>query len=291
MSSSSSSSVNIAALKSQGDKHYQTKNYHGAINAYTSAIDMAENSEEPLLGTLYSNRCACFLNLDKANEALEDALSCTQLKPTWAKAFARLGSCYLKLNRKEDAIRAYERAVSLEPSHSEYTKGVAAARNASTSSSFGGSGSFPSFNPSSFANSFSNMFSGGNNNNLNGANIIDNAKRLLTGLVTKATTWWFSLDERSRNYLILSVVGLIAYFYFFRSPSYSYGGSGYSDYGGGFFGGGGGGGLSWTTWAGIMYAVSKCVHTFLSMLPLVLLVLIFPPNSYSFLFCIYIYTV
>lgn len=262
MSSSSGNSANVAALKSQGDKHYQTKNYHGAINAYSSAIDMA-GSEDPLLGTLYSNRCACFLNLNKANEALEDAQSCTQLMPTWAKAFARLGSCHLKLNRKEDAIRAYERAVSLEPSNSEYTRALAAAQNYS---SFGSG--FSSFDPSNLASSFSNMFGGGGGGTGGGrsrshaaggnatAAIIENVKRVLTGLVSKATAWWVSMDERSRNYLILSVVGLIVYFYFFRSSSSSYGG--YSDYGSGYYGGGG---LSWTTWAGIMYAVSINLNT------------------------------
>lgn len=251
-SSSGSNSSNVAALKSQGDKHYQTKNYHGAINCYSSAIDMA-NSEDSSLGTLYSNRCACFLNIDKVNEALEDAQSCTQLMPTWAKGFARLGSCYLKLNKKEDAIRAYERAVSLEPSKSEYTRSLAIAQNSSSSS---GSGFPSSFDPSTFMNSFSNMFGGRSSTGTRSGNstgaIIDNIKRVLTDMLTKATTWWVSLDERSRNYLILSVVGLIVYFYFFRSSSSSYGG--YSDYGGSF--GGGGGGLSWTTWAGIMYAVS-----------------------------------
>lgn len=246
----SSTSSTVAALKAQGDKHYQTKNYHGAVNAYTSAIDMAQ-SEDPQLGTLYSNRCACYLTLNKLNEALEDAQSCTQLKPTWAKAFARLGSCHLRLNRKDDAIRAYERAVSLEPSNQEYVKSLAQARNAP---SFGSG--FPSFDPSNLSNTMRNLFGGGSANSSAGnfaGSMLDNAKRMLTAAMTKATAWWLSMDERSRNYMIMGVVGLIVYFYFFRSSS-SYGG--YSDYGGGGYYGGSGGGLSWTTWGAIMYAVS-----------------------------------
>eukprot|EP00899_Mesostigma_viride_P008454 jgi/Mesvir1/1760/Mv14042-RA.1 len=58
-----------AFLKDKGDDLYKAKNYRGAVNAYSRAIE-----KDPSLASCYSNRAACYLQLGEA-ESCE--LDCT----------------------------------------------------------------------------------------------------------------------------------------------------------------------------------------------------------------------
>mmetsp|Transcript_1286 Transcript_1286/g.1432 ORF Transcript_1286/g.1432 Transcript_1286/m.1432 type:complete len:119 (-) Transcript_1286:1-357(-) len=101
--------VRLATEK--GSRLYKDKQYAPAIIEYTTAIENAENDDE--IHLYYSNRCACYLQLNKYLLAKDDAESCTRLKPTFTKGHSRLATCLLKLNKVQEAVYVLERAILL----------------------------------------------------------------------------------------------------------------------------------------------------------------------------------
>ena len=73
-----------ASAKAAGATAYKSGKWSEAVAAFSEAID-APDVDVDEIHKLYSNRCAAFMQLKKYKEAKEDAESCTQTKPTWAK--------------------------------------------------------------------------------------------------------------------------------------------------------------------------------------------------------------
>ena len=70
----------------EGRKLYSEGKYNEAIVAFTNGLETDDVEEQ---ARLYSNRAACYLQLQKFKEAEEDAESCTALKPTWSKGWVQ----------------------------------------------------------------------------------------------------------------------------------------------------------------------------------------------------------
>lgn len=228
--------------KEKGAELYKNGDYEGASIAYSAAIDMAELDDKDI-HVFYSNRCACYLHLNKLQQALNDAESCVRLKPIWAKGHSRKAACLQRLNRINDAIYTYERALELDPSNLEVRQALSKLTNSTQNSGRSGSG----FN---FAN---------------GNQVFSTLKRCTMNLVGRAWAWWYSLSENSKNMVMIFAAGLVAYYFFFSTPHHSYNnayGYGYSDY----YYGGGGRGLSWTMWGAIMLAAYQLPPMFPEML-------------------------
>lgn len=66
--------------KQLGNSLYSSKEYLKAIEEYSKAIKLQGNNK-----TLWSNRSACYLALNKHQDALLDAEICRKLDPTWVK--------------------------------------------------------------------------------------------------------------------------------------------------------------------------------------------------------------
>ena len=69
---------------------------------------------------VYLNRCLTYFKLGKYEKALDDAFKASVLKPDSAKAWGRVGSCLLALNKKEESYEAYYKASQLEPTNKNY---------------------------------------------------------------------------------------------------------------------------------------------------------------------------
>ncbi|KAG4093290.1 hypothetical protein H8356DRAFT_1000417 [Neocallimastix lanati (nom. inval.)] len=100
-------------IKKQGNLHFIKKENKEAIELYTKAIELlskeglyTNNEPKELLGVLYSNRAAAYLNLEDNKNALEDAESSLKYKPFWDKSHFRKTKALLALNRKKDAIKS-----------------------------------------------------------------------------------------------------------------------------------------------------------------------------------------
>jgi L1 cell adhesion molecule like protein len=89
---------------------YKDGHYAEAIEQYTAAISAAPNS-----GALYGNRSIAYLKLTPPNLdlALADAEKATEVEPKWGKGYARLGEALQALEKDEEAVKAFEKAVDL----------------------------------------------------------------------------------------------------------------------------------------------------------------------------------
>jgi stress-induced-phosphoprotein 1 len=68
----------------------------------------------------HSNRSAAHACLKEWDKALHDATRAVQVKPQWAKAYARLGTAHMGLEAFVEAQAAYERAFELDPANASY---------------------------------------------------------------------------------------------------------------------------------------------------------------------------
>lgn len=91
-------------LKTTGNCLFEKKEWEAAIGCYTEAI-----SCDPTDATFYSNRSACYVNLNEPENALYDAVITRCLRPDWPKAAYRMAVARLDLGRYEDAaLSAWE---------------------------------------------------------------------------------------------------------------------------------------------------------------------------------------
>lgn len=92
---------------------------------YTKAL-----KEQPDSAVLYSNRSAALLKLDKVAKALSDAQEAIRLKPEWDKAWTRRAGAREAAGQREEALKDYEHALSLNASNAEVAAKVKALRQA-----------------------------------------------------------------------------------------------------------------------------------------------------------------
>jgi len=94
--------------KNKGNVFFSEGKWGRAYQSYTTAIKADPNNH-----IYYSNRCACFLKMDKDVRALEDAEKCVELKPDWPKGYFRKGVALAELLRHAEAILAINTALKL----------------------------------------------------------------------------------------------------------------------------------------------------------------------------------
>ncbi|TFY59377.1 hypothetical protein EVJ58_g5817, partial [Rhodofomes roseus] len=99
------------ALKDQGNKAFQAKDYDKAIDLFSQAIAIDPNNH-----VLFSNRSAAKAGKRQYSAALEDAEQCIKINPAWSKGYARKGAALHGIRRYDDAIAAYESGLKLEDS-------------------------------------------------------------------------------------------------------------------------------------------------------------------------------
>ena len=84
-----------------------------AAALYTKAIEVAPSTFPK--HTLYGNRSATRLAMNKPEDALKDAESAIKTDPTWAKGFVRKALALQRLNRFDQSLEALKQALVLEP--------------------------------------------------------------------------------------------------------------------------------------------------------------------------------
>ena len=114
----------IALLKTRGLERFQRGHCEQADGLFTRAIGMHACEGKPASHVLYSNRSACRCALGEYEGALADAEECIQQAPSWAKGYARLGAALHGLHRLDDAVRAYESGLKLDPTSAALSDGL-----------------------------------------------------------------------------------------------------------------------------------------------------------------------
>ncbi|KAJ1884060.1 Small glutamine-rich tetratricopeptide repeat-containing protein 2 [Kickxella alabastrina] len=97
-------------FKATGNSLVTKKEYVGAIEAYTKAIELVGDN-----AVYYGNRAAAYSQNGDHEEAVEDANKALEIDPKYSKGFSRLGRALFGLGRFKEAAEAYENGLELDP--------------------------------------------------------------------------------------------------------------------------------------------------------------------------------
>ncbi|XP_036335297.1 small glutamine-rich tetratricopeptide repeat-containing protein beta [Rhagoletis pomonella] len=112
-------------LKNEGNRLMKDGKYNEALLKYNSAI-----SFDPKNPIYYCNRAAAYIRLNYNENAVTDCKTAILYKPTYSKAYGRLGIAYSNLKLYNEAQQAYEKAIELEPDNQDYRNNLEVARDA-----------------------------------------------------------------------------------------------------------------------------------------------------------------
>ncbi|KAI5855768.1 glutamine-rich cytoplasmic protein [Tricharina praecox] len=97
------------ALKSQGNAAMSKKDYTGAIDFYSQALNIHPNNPIYL-----SNRAAAFSNTGNYDAAIRDAETAVDTDPSYSKAWSRLGHARYSKGDNRGAMEAYKAGIDAE---------------------------------------------------------------------------------------------------------------------------------------------------------------------------------
>lgn len=120
--------------KTLGNECFTAKNYHEAVKHFTNAIDLNPDDH-----VFYSNRSACYANLEEYDKALVDAQICVDLKPDWTKGYLRRGLAEYHLNKLDQAEKTYKEGLKLEPNNQQLVEGLQKVQEAKSTKAAEGS--------------------------------------------------------------------------------------------------------------------------------------------------------
>ncbi|BGP13028.1 hypothetical protein JCM10213_008019 [Rhodosporidiobolus nylandii] len=88
------------ALKARGNKLYSSKQYEDAVLYYSKAIECEEQA------VFYSNRAACYTNLNELEKVVDDCTSALRLDSSYIKALNRRATAREQLGKPENLYLA-----------------------------------------------------------------------------------------------------------------------------------------------------------------------------------------
>ncbi|KAJ1731004.1 Small glutamine-rich tetratricopeptide repeat-containing protein 2 [Coemansia biformis] len=98
------------AFKAEGNSLVNQKEYAGAIDAYTRAIELVGDN-----AVFYGNRAAAHSQNGEHEKAVDDARRALEINAAYSKGYSRLGLAYFGLGNYGEAAEAYEKGLELEP--------------------------------------------------------------------------------------------------------------------------------------------------------------------------------
>ena len=101
--------------KTLGNTQMADRQYQSALESYSNALGLSPDG--PQSHVYYSNRAAALCYLERYEEAVNDSEAAIVLKPTYGKAYARLGLSRFFMNDFEGSIVAYKTALSHDPNN------------------------------------------------------------------------------------------------------------------------------------------------------------------------------
>ena len=111
--------ANAEEHKAAGNEHFKSGRYDDAVASFTLAIE-ADGTNH----VYYSNRSAAYAAAERWTEALADAEKTTEMKPDWAKGYARKGAALFGMRELERAKEAYEEGLKREPENAMLKSGL-----------------------------------------------------------------------------------------------------------------------------------------------------------------------
>lgn len=96
--------------KETGNQLYKIKQYRSALPLYSEAINLC-----PDTAAYYGNRAACYIMLNRFEDALEDVRKAVQLDPTFVRGYIRMAKCGIAMGDLTTAEYALKKVQELQP--------------------------------------------------------------------------------------------------------------------------------------------------------------------------------
>ena len=98
-------------FKSKGNIFFKEEKFEEALEQYNLALESVEDNHmaDKNKSILHSNISATYCKLDKYDEALNNAVLSTKLRPDWFKAWYRLSFVLFKLEKEEESKKAIDK--------------------------------------------------------------------------------------------------------------------------------------------------------------------------------------
>uniref|UniRef100_A0A9L0SBQ7 Small glutamine-rich tetratricopeptide repeat-containing protein beta n=1 Tax=Equus caballus TaxID=9796 RepID=A0A9L0SBQ7_HORSE len=130
-------------LKDEGNNHMKEENYAAAVDCYTRAIELDPNN-----AVYYCNSRGCFSSLSRGptqgscqtpamyqpchwraaaqsklghyTDAIKDCEKAIAIDSKYSKAYGRMGLALTAMNKFEEAVTSYQKALDLDPENDSY---------------------------------------------------------------------------------------------------------------------------------------------------------------------------
>ncbi|KAJ2558500.1 Small glutamine-rich tetratricopeptide repeat-containing protein 2 [Coemansia sp. RSA 1933] len=98
------------AFKAEGNRLIMSKDFAGAIGAYSKAIELVRNN-----AVYFGNRSAAYSQNGDHEKAVADAKQALEIDASYSKGYSRLGHAYFGMGDFAAAADAYEKGLALDP--------------------------------------------------------------------------------------------------------------------------------------------------------------------------------
>jgi len=102
-------------LKEAGNDFFKKNKLDDALNCYTQAIKKTKGDCEKQKAIYYKNRAACFLKMERFEDAVDDCTKSLELSPKDPKALFRRCQAYEALNKVDTAYADAKECHNLDP--------------------------------------------------------------------------------------------------------------------------------------------------------------------------------
>jgi tetratricopeptide (TPR) repeat protein len=119
---------NRSSENSENGKEENTKDEGAADDGKSqppAVFELPPQENGDKLAVYYCNRAAALIQMERHEEAIQDADVACLLNPHYTKAYVRRSSAFEKTERIEDALKDAKKALELEPSNATIRKSVA----------------------------------------------------------------------------------------------------------------------------------------------------------------------
>ena len=106
-------------LKQKGNEAFAKGSFEDAIQVFTSSLDYDATQH-----IIWSNRSAAHASMKNYEMALKDADEAVRLVPNWPKGHTRRGAALMGMTLFEEARKAFEHALTLEPGNENTKKSL-----------------------------------------------------------------------------------------------------------------------------------------------------------------------